>query len=139
MQCIDGIVYIKWITDKTTKEFYGSTFIEMRDPKAAITAVMQDGTKFLGRPLKIYYCPPKPGDVWPPEQSGSGHEHQYNPKGKIQFAKTPKPPNSRKLFMGNLPYDIDDNTIIEFFKDCGRLVGLRWMTTRDGGFRVSLT
>ena len=26
-----------------------------------------DKQKLLGRPLKIYYCPPRPGDVWPPE------------------------------------------------------------------------
>jgi hypothetical protein len=46
---IDGIVYIKWITDKETKQFYGSTFIEVRDPKAAVEAVMKDKQKFMGR------------------------------------------------------------------------------------------
>lgn len=40
--CIEGVTHIKWITDKATQAFYGSTFLEMRDPKAAITAVLQD-------------------------------------------------------------------------------------------------
>lgn len=55
------------ITDKLTQEFYGSTFVEMRDPTSAIAAVKMDKQKLMGRPLKIYYCPPRPGDVWPPE------------------------------------------------------------------------
>jgi hypothetical protein len=47
--CLEGIVYIKWITDKQTREFYGSTFLEMKDPKAAAMAVMKDKSKFMGR------------------------------------------------------------------------------------------
>jgi hypothetical protein len=36
---ITGITFIKWQKDKVTKEFYGSTFLEMKDPKAAAVAV----------------------------------------------------------------------------------------------------
>jgi hypothetical protein len=46
---IDGITYINWITDQETKQFYGSTFIEVRDPKAAVEAVLKDKQKFMGR------------------------------------------------------------------------------------------
>lgn len=46
---VQGITHIKWMTDKVTREFYGSTFIEMKDPKAAAAAVMLDKTKLLGR------------------------------------------------------------------------------------------
>lgn len=49
---IEDIVYIKWITDKETQQFYGSTFLEMKDAKAACTAVMKDKQKFLGRQVK---------------------------------------------------------------------------------------
>ena len=39
--------------------------------------------------------------------------------------------------MGNLSYEIDDETIIEFFKPAGTLTGLRWLTHKDSGdFRV---
>lgn len=45
----------------------------------------------------------------------------------------------RKLFAGNLSYNIDDATIVDFFKDCGELVGLRWLTRKDTEeFRVSV-
>jgi hypothetical protein len=46
---LPGITYIKWITDKQTGEFYGSSFLEMKDPASAALAVLQDKTKFLGR------------------------------------------------------------------------------------------
>lgn len=133
-QCIDGITHIKWITDKLTKEFYGSTFLEMKDAKAAITAVLQDGNKFMGRPLKIYYCPAKPGEIWPPTHKPSTLGHAIARK-----EKTAKPENGRKLFIGNLSYDIDDATMVDFFKDCGELIGLRWLENKDTGeFRVCL-
>jgi RNA recognition motif-containing protein len=47
--CIEGITFIKWITDKSTGQFYGSTFVEMKDKKSAIEAVMKDRQKFMGR------------------------------------------------------------------------------------------
>lgn len=143
---LPGIVYIKWITDKETGEFYGSSFIEMKDPAAAAMAVMQDKSKFMGRPLKIYYCPPRPGDQWPPKETQRGGKtgaaaaaaasssSSGNPPGR---EKTPKPEGCRKLYMGNLSYDIDDDTVVDFFKDCGTMIGLRWLTRKDTGeFRV---
>ena len=145
-KCISGISFIKWITDKTTGEFYGSTFLEMEDPVSAAAAVMQDKSKFMGRPLKIYYCPPRPGDQWPPQEgmggrgngapgSSSGGKGTNGPPKK---EKTPKPPGSRKLYAGNLSYNIDDETIMDFFKDCGTMTGLRWLTHKGSEeFRVS--
>lgn len=171
---LTGITFIKWITDKQTGEFYGSSFLEMKDPASAALAVLQDKTKFLGRwvittnsynfvitiilllfvflirPLKIYYCPPKPGDRWPPHSAGSNmgnpntnpdssSAHSMTKKGNEppRREKTEKPEGCRKLFAGNLSYNIDDETIVDFFKDCGELVGLRWLT-RQGTeeFRV---
>jgi nucleolin len=127
---INGITHIKWMTDKVTREFYGSTFVEMKDPKAAAAAVMLDKTKLLGRPLKIYFCPPRPGDVWPPTDQGRG---PHNPAPRATKEVQPKPPGCRKLFCGNLAYEIDDEAICHFFKDCGELTGLRWLTRKETG------
>ena len=49
MNAIDGITHIKWITDKLTQEFYGSTFIEVKDAQAAANAVTMDKQKLMGR------------------------------------------------------------------------------------------
>ena len=129
----------------------------MKDPRAAALAVAKDRTKFLGRPLKIYYCPPREGVQWPPApehdhgnfnnyaasgnnggHSGSGATGAaVDPKtmgrGYSQRPKTPRPPGCKKLYAGNLAYTIDDNTIVAFFKDCGEMVGLRWLTHKDSG------
>ncbi len=141
MARIEGVNYIKWITDKQTGEFYGSSFLDMKDPQAAAAAVLQDKSKFMGRPLKIYYCPPRPGDVWPPHEARGGGPGKKgangggNPPGK---EKSEKPPGCCKLFVGNLSYEIDDDTMVDFFKDCGTLIGLRWLTRQETGeFRVS--
>ncbi len=87
----------------------------------------------ISRPLKIYYCPPRPGDVWPPREMSIELS-----KGVPGRKKTLKPEGCKKLYAGNLSYNIDDESIIEFFKDCGTLAGLRWLT-RQGTeeFRVS--
>ena len=47
--CISNITYIKWITDKQTGEFYGTSYLEMKDPASAAAAVAQDKSKFMGR------------------------------------------------------------------------------------------
>lgn len=131
---INDIVFIKWITDKETKEFYGTTYIEMKDPAAAAAAVLMNGTKVMGRPLKIYYCPPRPGSQWSAADGSSAPITQPAPK-PIRSVR-PKPPGCRKLFCGNLSYNIDDDTIVHFFKECGELSGLRWLTHMDtGAFR----
>lgn len=44
-----------------------------------------------------------------------------------------KPDGCKKLFMGNLAYEITDEAIVEFFKHCGQMVGLRWLTNKDTG------
>jgi RNA recognition motif-containing protein len=47
--CLSGITHIKWITDKETGEFYGSSFLEMKDAGCAAAAVAMDKQKFMGR------------------------------------------------------------------------------------------
>lgn len=139
---IPGITHIKWITDKVTQEFYGSTFLEVRDPESAAAAVLMDKAKLLGRPLKIYYCPPRPGDVWPPlEPSKHKPNGSTNPagggasvgSGGSTRGQSVKPVDCKKLYCGNLSYDIDDDTMCAFFQECGEVVGLRWLTHKDTG------
>ncbi len=151
---LPGITYIRWQKDKTTKKFYGSTFLEMKDSRCAAQAVAMDGNKFMGRPLKIYYCPPQPGTEWPPAAGTAGNSayrdsadgetsapargaNGLDPmgvgRGYSQRAKTPRPPGCKKLYAGNLAYTIDDDKMVEFFKDCGEMIGLRWLTNKDTG------
>jgi len=42
-------------------------------------------------------------------------------------------PPSEKVFVGNLSWDIDDDGIKEFFKDCGTVTDIYWLTDKDTG------
>ena len=62
---------IKRITDKESGKFYGSVFVEASDAAAACAAVKRSGQDVGGRPVKVAFAPPRPGDVWPPRGSDS--------------------------------------------------------------------
>lgn len=52
--------------------------------------------------------------------------------GSDKPAAAANPPNP-KLFLGNLSWDIDDDGIKEFFKDCGTLTDIHWLTDKESG------
>ena len=128
------ITHIKWITDKETGKFYGSSFVEMKDAKdAAIVVTERNGEKLMGRGLKINYAPARDGDIWPPKSKEiTGNGGQAGGSGvKAMIAK---PDNCVKLFMGNLSFDIDDDTIVKFFANVdAEIKAVRWLHHKDSG------
>jgi len=40
---------------------------------------------------------------------------------------------NEKLFLGNLSWDIDDDSIREFFKECGELIDIFWLEDKETG------
>jgi nucleolin len=142
------VTHIKWITDKETGKFYGSAFCEMDNSKSAAAAVAMSGSKLIGRPIKINLAPAGDGDVWPPPKkvtsgngssggsggSGSGTGGGGQAGGSGIKAMSAKPDNCTKLFIGNLSYDIDDETISKFFASVDAEVkAVRWLHHRDSG------
>ena len=127
----------KWITDKDSGAFYGSSFVEMESCFKAAEAVAKSGSQLMGRPIKINFAPARSGDVWPPTTttkslSGSGNSGQAGGKGVK--AMSAKPPDCKKLFIGNLSYDIDDEGIGKFFASVNAEVkAVRWLHHRDSG------
>ena len=125
------VTHIKWITDKETGKFYGSSFIEMKAPKDAATALSKNGATLIGRAIKINYAPAREGDVWPPVNSiitggqagGSGIK-----------SMSEKPEGCMKLFVGNLSFDIDDDAVGKFFENVDAEVkACRWLHHKDTG------
>merc|ERR1712087_537102 len=47
--------------------------------------------------------------------------------------RTSKNPPSTVCWVGNLSFDIDDDAIKEFLKDCGTIENIHWLTHRDTG------
>jgi len=129
----NSATHFKWITDKESGMFYGTCFIEVDTPKNAALCVAMDGEKLMGRPIKIQYSPARPDDIWPPEESTDNPNFgpkrpsaaKKNNKITVGPPETPQPEGCEKLFMGNLSYNIDDDTIVKFFKDCGEIRDIR--------------
>jgi len=146
---IPGITHIKWITDKETHNFYGTAFVELATTRDATAAVAMAGSNILGRPVKANLAPPRPGDIWPPlvcystprndaADSGAGGgaaggEGGSGGGGAVR-APSEKPfYECRTLFVGNLPYDVDEAKLAEFFVQCGGLAKVRWLTHKESG------
>lgn len=135
------VTHIKWITDKETGKFYGSAFVEMDTPSAAAEATAMSTQKLMNRPIKINYAPARPGDIWPPAKkvvlggaAGNTTTTGGSAGGKGAKAMGDKPENCVKLFIGNLSYDIDDDTITKFFDNVGaELKAVRWLSHKDTG------
>jgi nucleolin len=132
-KAIGGITHVKFITDKETQKFYGSAFIECATSADAKACVALSGTKVMGRPLKANLAPPRPGDVWPPVEGGLAYKDKPGFVANIQEPQ-PKPfEECRNLFLGNLSYSIDDDSLKAFFSDCGELEKIRWLTHQNSG------
>ena len=121
---------IKRITDKESGKFYGSVFVEASDAAAAGAAVKRSGQDVGGRPVKIAFAPPRPGDVWPPR----GSDSQTRQKETVVREKTPRPADGTlKLFIGNVAYEANDSDVRKLFEPVAPIRGVRWVTHKHSG------
>lgn len=60
-------------------------------------------------------------------------EEDSEMKVKDNSLPTSHPNANEKIFCGNLSFDVDDDAIREFFKDCGELTDIFWLKDRDTG------
>ena len=115
----------KWLEDRETGKFKGCGFITFSSPEEAAKAVAMNGTEILGRAIKCDFSQGKPST---PGGKGDGKG------GKGGGATKPmqeKPEGCTTIFAGNLSFDIDDDQMKAFFKDCGEVSSIRWLTDRD--------
>jgi len=138
----NNVTHLKWITDKETGKFYGSAFVEMNNSVNAEQVVKKMKNKdLMGRSIKINYAPAREGDVWPPPTKvitggkPAGDQNKATPAGGEGIkAMREKPEDCKKLFVGNLSYDIDDDGICKFFETVDAEVkAVRWLHHKDSG------
>lgn len=119
------ILKIHWVTDKASGKFYGTAFVEFVASDAALAATKLNGKKVMGRPMKVNWA------------TGGGRGGASNRKGPSDIKHAPiseKPKGCTTCFLGNLPYDVDEDTVRAFFKDCGVVTDVRWVM-RDEEFK----
>lgn len=111
---------IKYITDKTTKQFYGSAFVDCGDAIQAARLAAKSGMDVGGRPAKIALAPPRPGDIWPPRKKET-RAKQTRPEG-----------GTTKLFVGNVAYEASEDDVVQLFEKVAPegLKAVRWLTDK---------
>jgi len=119
--CGGEVTDLFWLQDKETQKFFGAGFITFDTPEAQVAAVAMNGQELLGRPVKIEFAKPKAGGATPGKKEYPKKEMSEKPDGCVQ------------IFCGNLSYDIDDDATKAFFKDCGEIKAIRWLTDRESG------
>lgn len=91
----------------------GTAIIEFHDADSAATAMELNGNDFDGRWLSIKYSTPKP--ILAPREAS------VKQKGCVT------------VFVGNLSWEIDEDTLRDAFKDCGTITQVRFSTDRETG------
>jgi len=71
----------------------------------------------MGRPILIDYAKPR-------EKKGGGREPR---------PLSEKPEGCTTVFLGNLDFNIEEDDVKKFAKDCGEIKSIRWLTHRDTG------
>jgi nucleolin len=139
------VTHVKWITDKLSGKFYGSAFIEMDNSESAAAAVALAGTELLGRPIKVNFAAARPNEQWPPEtKTVIGNANNKKEKGTggghaggmgIEGIKSAKPLDCRKLFLGNLSFDVTDDALVKFFLNGAdaEVKAIRFIHHKDNG------
>jgi len=83
----------------------------------------------LGRPIGISFAAPKAND-----RGGAGGAKGGKPKHSMSSKPmSEKPRGCMGFFVGNLPYDVDDDSMREFASDCGEVSAIRWVTNKETG------
>lgn len=113
----------KWLEDRETGKFKGCGFITFKSIEEATKAVEMNGADVMGRPVKCNFSTPRAGGNRP---SGGGGRGEVKPMQD-------KPDGCTTMFAGNLSFDIDDDQMKDFFKDCGEVSSIRWLTDKDSG------
>jgi len=113
------LVSVKWITDKETKKFYGTAFLEFASSEVARRALNENGSYILDRPIVVEATKV-------PRKQLLQQQRTERPAGE-------KPPGCDKIFIGNIAYETTEDEAWELFGKCGDVKNLRWLTNKDTG------
>jgi nucleolin len=112
------ITNFKWLEHSDTGRFKGAGFITFETPEAAAKAVAMNGTEILGRPMKVDFSTPRAN------KGGGG--------GEVRPMQE-KPEGCTTLFCGNLSFNVTEEAVHEFFKECGAISNIRWLEDKETG------
>jgi nucleolin len=119
------ITTIDWVTDKDTGKFYGTGFINFSTPEEAHKALVMDQQEIAGRRTKVALAMPK-------KAGGAGGDRP--PRRDNNQGPSEKPEGCNTVFVGSLPFTVEEKDVMEHFQGCGEVDKIRWVM-KDGEFR----
>lgn len=97
----------------------GFGFVTFEEASSVAKAVEMDGQELMSRWLKV--------------KAADGNDGKPKFGGTPNGDPKPKPEGCTSIFMGNLSWDVDEDTIRSLFADCGEITSVRFATDRDTG------
>jgi len=95
----------------------GFAFITFSAAEGAVKAVEWDGSEYMGRTLRIQ------------ESTDSSNER----KEKAKFTAGAKVAGCVEVFVGNMPWDVDEDMLRKAFEPAGKVLGVRLARHKDSG------
>jgi len=128
---VGTVTEVHWLTNKTTGRFSGNGFLTFSSADEAVAAVALAGTELDGRQIKVDHAAPR----MERGAAGGGFGAAGTPRqDRTPREATPKPDGCTTVFLGNLSFSIDEDTVRGLFSDCGEITSVRWVE-RDGQFK----
>jgi len=116
------ITDVYWMQDRKTKQFRGMGFVTFSSSEEAKAAIEKNGEELMGRTIHVDFAKARGADTTPKKR-----QSEYT---KVEDREQPEGCNT--IFVGNLPFECEekDKKIRAFFKGCGKIDGVRWITRK---------
>lgn len=119
---------VRVITDRDSGRSKGFGYVEFMAVDSAVQAFeAKNGELLDGRNIRIDYStprPPKNNDGFTPQQRGADRAQRYGDVAK---------PPSKTLFVGNVSFNANEQTLTELFEEHGTINAVRLPTDRETG------
>lgn len=115
-QSIEGIVSARVVSDKETGRSRGFGYVDFENPEAAEKAYNEKSGAFLqGRDLRLDFAAKPSGDSAPNARAAD----RARKHGDVIS------PASDTLFVGNLPFSANEESVSDFFNEVAKVQSLR--------------
>jgi len=115
------ITRLKWGEDRDTGDFKGYAHVDFANSDDTEKAVALNGEMVLGRAMKVDYA-----------QTNGSSPRASKGGGKVQ-PMTEKPEGCTTLFIANLSFEVNEDSLWEEFGKCGDVKAIRLATDRETG------
>ena len=117
------ITRLKWGEDRDTGDFKGYAHVDFANSDDTEKAVALNGEMVLGRAMKVDYA----------QSNGSSPRSGGGGKGGTPQPMTEKPEGCTTLFIANLSFEVNEDSLWEEFGKCGDVKAIRLATDRETG------